>query len=37
MIYIVDVWSMLELSDWLTVLPVGQIYFDLTAQEFHDA
>ena len=26
-----------DLSGWLTVLPVSQDHFDLTAQEFHDA
>ena len=26
-----------DLSGWLTVLPMSQDHFDLTAQEFHDA
>ena len=25
------------MSGWLTVLPMSQDHFDLTAQEFHDA
>ena len=31
-------WAKLnDLSGWLTVMPMSQDHFDLTAQEFHDA